>query len=447
MLSKPQFSDPELFRSRLDSIIDLNHSLIRLSNQIDWDIFSERFGSLYHDAKGRPGLPIRLMVGLTYLSRMHDLSDEAVVEYWLENPYWQYFCGFEYFQHRFPLDPSSLVRWRKRIGADGVEFLLQQTIATAQQMKQLKAVHLNRINIDTTVQEKAITFPTDSKLYHRMRERLVCEARKAGIELRQSYVRKSKYALLMQSRYSHARQMKRARRETRRLKTYLGRVMRDIQRKCSEPPESLSELLSSAERLLEQKKTSKNKLYSVHAPEVECIAKGKLHKKYEFGCKVSVATTSRDNWVIGIQAHHGNPWDGHTLGSVLDQVKRLTGHLPKEAYCDRGYRGHDYKGKAKITVVGGRRRKRLTRWQRNWYKRRSAIEPIIGHLKSGNRMDRNRLKGVEGDRINAMLAGCGRNLCKLLQILFLPLETVLYYVEFLVFPSNMEPGRCNSTRK
>ncbi len=424
MLSKPKLSKADLFRSHLEQIINMNHSMVHLSRQINWNAFSNRFGSLYHDRKGRPGLPIRLMVGLTYLSRMHNLSDEAVVEQWVENPYWQYFCGFEYFQHRFPLEPSSLVRWRKRIGVEGVEFLLQETINSAQRSGHLKQSHLTRINVDTTVQEKAITFPTDAKLYNRMRERLVSEARKADIDLRQSYVRKGKRALLMQSRYSHARQMRRAKRETKRLKTYLGCVVRDIRRKCSDPADSLLELLSLADRLLVQERKSKNKLYSVHAPEVECIAKGKLHKKYEFGCKVSVATTSRDNWIIGIQAHHGNPWDGHTLKSVLDQVKRLTGWSAVEAYCDRGYRGHDYDGETEIKVVG-RKRKSLTRWQRKWYKRRSAVEPIIGHLKSDNRMERNRLKGEEGDRINALLAGCGRNLHKLLRILFLPLEIVL----------------------
>ena len=418
MLSKPNTSKADLFRSRLDSIIDMNHSIVRLSFKINWASFTVKFGSLYHEHQGRPGLPIRLMVGLTYLSRMHDLSDEAVLEQWLENPYWQYFCGYEYFQHKLPMDPSSLVRWRKRIGVSGVEFLLQQTIVAAQKTKQLKTSHLNHVNIDTTVQEKAITFPTDAKLYHRMLERLVSEAKRTNIRLRQSYVRKSKQTLQMQGRYSHARQMKRARKETRSLKTYLRRVVGDIRRKCTDLPKDLTDLLLLADRLLLQQKDSKGKLYSVHASEVECIAKGKSHKRYEFGSKVSVATTSRDNWIIGIQAHHGNPWDGHTLGIVIDQIKRLAGKAPGKAYCDRGYRGHDYDGDTEIKIVGGSR-KHLSRWERMWYKRRSAIEPIIGHLKSDNRMDRNRLKGKDGDMINAMLAGCGRNLRKLQQILFL----------------------------
>jgi len=247
---------------------------------------------------------------------MFDLSDEAVVEGWLENPYWQYFCGFEYFQHDFPIDPSSLVRWRKRIGKEGAEFLLQQTLATAKRNGRLKKRHLHKINVDTTVQEKNITFPTDAKLFHRMCERLVKEARKIGVALRQTYVRVGKEILLRQSRYAHAKQFKRAQAQTKRLKTILGRVVRDIGRKCSEPPPKLAELLALAMRLLAQQKESKNKLYSVDAPEVECIAKGKARQRYEFGCKVGVATTSRDNWVIGVQALHGNPYDGRTLSGA-----------------------------------------------------------------------------------------------------------------------------------
>lgn len=429
MRPKKTMSDADLFRSRFEQIIDLNHPLAKLSRQIDWTAFENKFGPLYTPDFGRPGLPIRLMVGLTYLSRMYDLSDEAVVEGWVENPYWQHFCGYEYFQHQFPLDPSSLVRWRKRIGVKGMEFLLQQTLITAQRNGQLKRRHLNKINVDTTVQEKNITFPTDGKLYQRMRERLVKEVRKIGVTLRQSYARVGKKALLLQSRYAHARQFKRARRQTKRLKTFLGRVMRDIRRQCPDPSGALQELLARADRLFAQEKQSKNKLYSVHAPEVECIAKGKAHKRYEFGCKVSVATTSRDNWVIGAQAVHGNPYDGHTLGGILDQVCRLTGWQAQEAYCDQGYRGHGYEGSTAVHIVD-RKRKGICRSERRWRNRRAAIEPVIGHLKYDHRMERNYLHGVIGDQMNAILAGCGRNLCKLLQIL---LRLIFYHLFFAGF--------------
>jgi IS5 family transposase len=412
MQPKKVVSEGELFRSRLDQMLDMDHALVRLSQQINWASFDERFGSLYVDKVGRPGLSIRLLVGLTYLSRMYDLGDEAVVAMWVENPYWQYFCGCEYFQHHFPLDPSSLVRWRKRIGKDGVEFLLQQTLFTAQATGQLTERHLSKVNVDTTVQEKAVRYPTDSRLYHRMLERLVHAAQGAGIALRQSYVRVSKRALVMHGRYAHARQMKRAGKETKKLKTFLGRVVRDLRRKLPSPAGALAELLTLADRLLSQQRTDTKKLYSVHAPEVECLAKGKAHKKYEFGCKVSVATTSRDNWVVGIAALSGNPYDGHTLAQALAQVTRLTGWQPQEAFCDQGYRGHGYEGETRIEIVD--RRKIQSRTKRKWRKRRAAIEPVIGHLKSDHRMDRNLLKGRLGDEINALLSGCGRNLKKLL---------------------------------
>lgn len=422
MQAKKRTQSPEdLFRNRLDQILNEKHPLFRLSNAIDWEYFIGEFGPLYDENIGRPGKPIRLLVALHYLKHAYDESDESVVERFLENPYWQYFCGFEYFQHEFPLDPTSLVKWRSRIGTDGMEKLFYQTLKTAQELGLLKKSHLNKVNVDTTVQEKAIAFPTDGRLYYKMRVHLVKAAEERGIELRQNYRRLSRKALVKQGRYSHAKQMKRARKETKKLKNYLGRVTRDIRRKTADIDAKLTELLMLSDRLLAQEKTDKNKLYSIHAPEVECIAKGKAHKRYEFGCKVSVATTSRDNWVVGIQALHGNPYDGHTLASVLEQVEKMTNYRVKEAFCDRGYRGHNYEGETTVHIVGQRQLGHpATRSLKRWFKRRNAIEPKIGHLKTDNRMDRNYLKGAEGDRINALLAGCGANLRKLIKAFFLP---------------------------
>jgi len=419
MTPKKTYSRSQIFQSRLDQQINHNHPLVKLSQQIDWKEFEEQFGSFYVPEKGRPGLPIRLLVGLTYLSRAFDFSDEAAVAEWQENPYWQYFCGYEFLQIGPPLDPSSLVRWRKRIGEEGVEFLLKQTLKVAKRTGQLTEKHLDKVNVDTTVQEKNITYPTDAKLYRRMLKELVKEAKEHKIPLRQSYVRLSKKALFLQGRYSHAQQMRRAAKEVKKLKIYLGRVARELRRKVPDPQGRLAEELAKAERLLAQERDSKNKLYSLHAPEVECIAKGKAHKKYEFGVKVGVVTTSRDNWVVGIQTFPGNPYDGHTLTKALAQTEHLTGWKVKSAYCDQGYRGHDYRGEAEINIVN-RRRKKFRRSERKWRNRRAAVEPIIGHLKSDNRMGRNYLKGSVGDQINALLAGCGRNLRKLLQILFCP---------------------------
>ena len=414
-------SQEELFKSRLDQMLDPRHPLTRLANAIEWTYFEEEFGSLYAEDKGRPGKPIRLLVGLHYLKNAYDESDESCVERFLENPCWQYFCGFEYFQHEFPLEPTTLVKWRQRIGEEGIEKLFYQTLATAQKLGLLRTSHLNKVNIDTTVQEKAIAFPTDARLYYKMRVKLVKAAAENGIDLRQSYHRLGKKALVMQGRYAHAKQMKRARKETKKLKNYLGRITRELRRKTGTPlSTALDELLCLSERLLEQQRKDKNKLYSCHAPEVECIAKGKAHKRYEFGCKVSVAATSRDNWIVGIQAHHGNPYDGHTLTGVLSQVERMSGSAVKEAYCDRGYRGHKHNGETVVHIAGTKRR--VGRSLRKWLKRRCAIEPIIGHLKSDGRLDRNYLKGEIGDKINALLCGSGANIRKLIAAFLCPLS-------------------------
>lgn len=423
---KPKLANqlPQLFQSRLDQIIDMKHPLCIAAEQIDWSFIEEQFGKYYHEKQGAPGKPVRLMVGLLYLKRAFDESDESVVDRFIENPYWQYFCGFEYFQHGFPIDPSSLSRFRGRIGEAGVEKLLQALLKTAQENGYLKRSDLNQVNVDTTVQEKAIAFPTDARLYYKMREMLVRYAKRNGISLRQSYSRVAKKALIKQGRYAHAKQMRRARKETRRLKTFLGRVYRDLKRRIAHPDEEIAYWFEMSERLLSQQKDSKNKLYSIHAPEVECISKGKAHKRYEFGCKVGLVTSSRGNWILGASAFHGNPYDGHTLQESLDQVEKLTGWKCGCANVDMGYRGHNYSGPTEIRIIDYRKMKKVTRWVRRWMKRRAAIEPINGHLKSDNRMSRNYLKGKRGDQINALLSACGFNLRKLLKAFLLPFFAV-----------------------
>jgi len=398
----------------LAKIINQRHALVTLADRIDWKRFEELFSVTFDPGNGRPGLPTRLMVGLQYLKYAYDLSDEDVLMGWTENPYWQYFCGGVYFEHKLPLDSSSMTRWRERIAEAGAEQLLEETIRCGLEMKVIKPSSLKRINVDTTVQAKHIRHPTDARLYDRARERLVKEAEKAAIPLRQNYNRVGKRALRRQSGYAKAQQYDRARRETRKLKTILGRVARDIKRKAKEPNPKMEELLALSGRLLLQKREDHNKLYSIHEPQVECLAKGKPHKPYEFGCKVSVSTTARDNWVIGVMALSGNPYDGHTLGSALEQVEQLTGHKPEQATCDLGYRGHKYEGPCHVEIVN-RYRKAVSGSMRFWHRRRSAIEPIIGHMKDDCRMERNRLKGVLGDKMNAMLAGCGMNFRKLLR--------------------------------
>jgi IS5 family transposase len=420
---KPQRTDSQrsLFSFPLEKILDPDHPLVILSSKIDWSQFDDLAAECYSD-EGRPGCTTRLMIGLLYLKHAFHESDESVVERWVENPYWQFFCGFAEMQHECPVNPSSLSRWRKRVGADRLEKMLEITIQVAMTGKLLKPAQITRVNVDTTVQEKAIAFPTDARLYQKMRVTLVRQAQRMGIPLRQSYRFVGKRALFKQARYAHARQMKRAARMTRKLKTYLGRVVRDIERKAGRYGDPLSQQLlhqqlQLAYRLLAQTRTSKNKLYSIHAPEVECIAKGKAHKRYEFGCKASFVTTSKNNWIVGAQALHGNPYDGHTLAGAVSQAERLTGVKFQDVMCDQGYRGHDYTGTANVHVVRYIPRKAKRAMQR-LLRRRSAIEPSIGHMKSDNRLQRNQLTGKEGDRINAVLAAAGYNFRKLLRALF-----------------------------
>ena len=427
MRPKPHYEKPDLFKNRLDQMIDMRHPLVILSQRIDWSVFEKEFGNTYHDSDGRPGAAIRVYVGLHYLKHTFDESDESVLYRFLENPYWQYFCGYEYFQHNLPIDPSSMTRFRKRVGWQKLEQLLKELLSTAIRDGYLKKRDMEHVNVDTTVQEKAVSFPTDARLYYKMREVLVSYAKTHSIDLRQNYRRLSRRCLIMQSRYAHAKQYKRASKQTKQLKTYLGRVYRDIQRKAEQTDEQLTHLMQLAERLLEQQKTSKNKLYSIHAPEVECISKGKAHKRYEFGCKVSLATTSRSNWIVGIKALHKNPYDGHTLDQTIKKAESLTGMHIKNTYVDLGYRGHNYRGSGQVHIVDSRKLKKLTRSVRNWFKRRSAIEPVIGHLKSDNRMQKNQLKGEDGDHMNAILSACGFNMRKLMAV-FLCLKLIWLFL-------------------
>lgn len=292
-----------------------------------------------------------------------------------------------------------------------MEKLLKQVLHTASEQRAMKPSEIAKVNVDTTVQEKAIAFPTDARLYDKARQALVRVARQHQLQLRQSYARLGKRALFQQSRYAAARQGKRAKAQTRKLRTYLGRVIRDIERKANPMPQGVQALLTIAKRIHQQQPKDTGKLYSVHAPEVECIAKGKAHKRYEFGCKVVLVTTSLSNWIVGIDAVHGNPYDGATLKQALAQTEHLTTVKPKQAAVDKGFRGalHHPSG-VEVLVCGTRK---LTQSLKRWLKRRSAIEPVIGHSKLDHALGRNFLQGTTGDRINALLVGCGFNLRKL----------------------------------
>jgi IS5 family transposase len=397
----------------LSELIDPTHPLVKLTHAIDWDTFSQTFGPLYAEA-GRGSVPIRVMVGLHYLKHTFNESDESAVAKWVENPYWQYFCGCETFQHELPCHPTSLVKWRQRVGATRMETLLKSVLQAAVKSQALSAADIKEVTVDTTVQEKAIAFPTDARLYHKARRTLVRVAKDAGIKLRQTYARLSKRLLFQQSRYAAAQQMKRAARQTRKLQVLLGRVIRDVERKCPKPSSELLTILERARRIYTQQRHTSPKLYSLHAPEVECIAKGKVHKKYEFGCKVAVSSTTHSNWLVGIQAHHGNPYDGATLKPALEQVSQLTGVEPKQALVDQGFRGSEHHPHG-VTVLIARFTAQVSATVKKLFKRRSAIEPIIGHAQSDHGLTRNYLRGTHGDKINAVLVGCGFNLAKLLR--------------------------------
>ena len=412
----------DLFRARLDQIVDMGHPLAKLARTIDWGFLEQRLGAVYADVPGRPPLPTRLMAGLAILKHMHDLSDEALCDRWLENPYFQLFCGEEFFAHKLPFDRSSLTRWRQRMGEEKLAALVQESLSVATRTGAASPKDFAKVIVDTTVQEKAVAFPTDAKLMHRARERLVRLAKKHGVALRQSYERIGKHALIAHQRYAHAKQFKRAGKALRKIRTFLGRVERDIARRIK-GSEALRDIfrrpLYLAERVREQRQKSRGKkIYSLHAPEVECIGKGKAHRPYEFGVKVSVATTLHRSkggqFVAHVKALPGNPYDGHTLAVVLPEMETQIGATIARVVADRGYRGHNAPPTHRFRVFISGQRRGATEAIKRELRRRSAVEPVIGHLKSEHRMGRNHLAHSAGDAANAVLAAAGYNFRRLL---------------------------------
>jgi len=425
----------DLLRSRLDAIIDLGHPLVKLARTIDWSFLEQQFGAVYEDKPGRPPLPTRLMAGLAILKHTCDLSDEVLCERWVENPYYQFFCGEEFFQHRLVFDRSSLTRWRQRMGEEKLQALLQESLSVASKTEAIKPSDLNRVIVDTTVQPKNVMFPTDARLLNRAREILVRLAKRNGVQLRQSYARVGKFALIKHQRYAHAKQFKRANRALKTLKTYLGRVIRDISRKIDGRTDLLGgivlgRMLALARQVRDQTQRQRGpKVYSLHAPEVECIGKGKAHRPYEFGVKVSVATTlshaKGGQFVAHVKALPGNPYDGHTLQTVIPGLEALVGNTIERILADKGYRGHNAPPDYKFRVFTSGQKRRMTPKIKRELRRRSAIEPVIGHLKSEHRMGRNYLWHRDGDATNAVLAAAGYNFRRLIRWLSLLLCQIL----------------------
>lgn len=421
-MAKPRDNrQKDLLRPALEAIIDLGHPLARLAREIDWGFLDGRFAAVCTAGPGQPGLPTRLVAGLLILKHLHDLSDEVLCARWIENPYYQFFCGEESFRHKLPFERSSLTRWRQRLGEEHLLALLQESLSVAHKTGALATRDLERVVVDTTVQPKAIAHPTDARLCHRALEKLVALARRHNVVLRQSYARVAKRAAIMVGRYTHAHQFKRARRQLKFLRTRLGRVIRDIRRKIAGDDglkARFADLLALAVRVQFQDHRRRGpKVYALHAPEVECIGKGKARAPYEFGCKVSVATPATKpkggQFVLHAEALHGNPYDGHTLGPVITGLEQLTGVETRRIHVDKGYRGHNHPQKFRVWITGQVRR--VTRPIRREMKRRAAVEPVIGHLKAEHRLERNYLKGRAGDRANAVLAAAGYNFSLLLR--------------------------------
>ena len=435
----------DFFRARLDQMIDLRHPLAVLANRMPWAQIestlapaferrnrsghavegSDLFGPTLAmagggvSAAGRPRLPIRLMAALLYLKHAFNLSDEELVVRWSENVVWQYFSGQAYYTPKLPCDATQIGRFRSAIGEAGVEELLKATIDAAVQMKAIRPAEFERVIVDTTVQEKAIAHPVDSRLLDIARAKVVQAARSVGITLKQTFVKEAKELRRKAGGYAHAKQFRRLQRVLKRQRTILGIVLREIQRKLAETAventqalAQLTTLLERAERLRTQQPKDKNKLYALHAPEVECIGKGKARKPYEFGVKASIAVTHKQGLIVGARSFPGNPYDGHTLKEQLEQTSILledVGVLPRHVMVDLGFRGVD-RDNPRVQIIHRGKAKSLNRQQRRWLKRRQAVEPTIGHLKSEHRMDRCWLAGSIGDALHTVLCAAGYNL-------------------------------------
>ncbi|MET3518183.1 IS5 family transposase [Pseudacidovorax sp. 1753] len=442
---------PDFFRPRLADMIDLRHPLAVLASRLPWaqieaaltpyfarrarpgrlleqdDLFgpSLQVAGAGVAAAGRPRLPIRLMASLLYLKHAFKLSDEELVQRWAENVVWQFFSGMTYYEPRLPCDATQIGRFRAAIGEAGVEELLKATIDTAVSSKSIRPAEFERVIVDTTVQEKAIAHPVDSRLLEIARHKVVVAARRVGIALKQTFVKEARTLRRRAGGYAHARQFKRLRKVLKRQRTILGIVLREVQRKIGEASHEAGEaarsnlqtLMQRAELIRCQRPKDKDKLYALHAPEVECIGKGKARKPYEFGVKVGVAITHRQGLMVGARSFTGNPYDGHTLAEQLQQVRILTedtGARLKEVVVDLGFRGVDADNPG-VQIIHRGKFKSLTALQRRWLARRQAVEPAIGHLKQDHGMERCWLRGDTGDALHAVLCAAGYNIRWLLR--------------------------------
>ena len=436
----------DFFRARLDAMIDPKHALAVLAHRLPWSQIEQAvapcfarkarpeqlqmdedfFGATAQlagggvSSAGRSRLPLRLMTALTLLKNSFDLSDEELVQRFAENVYYQYFAGYEYFDPTAPCDPTQIGRFRGALGEAGMEELRKATMETALDVGAVRKNEFERIIVDSTVQEKAIAHPVDSRLLEVARHKVVTAAKAAGIVLKQTFAAEGKTLRRQAGGYAHAKQFKRLRKAVKRQRTILDILIREVTRKQSMVTGSANAVaalgvwLERAERIRTQQRKDKNKLYALHAPEAECIGKGKARKPYEFGVKVSVAITHKQGLMVGARSFPGNPWDGHTLAEQIEQSTILLediGVKPKQVVVDLGYRGKEVDAaNPGVEIIHRGRYKTMSKHERKWLKRRQAVEPAIGHLKADYRMSRCWLKGSMGDALHALSCAVGYNL-------------------------------------
>lgn len=410
MLTKPKDKHQLGFYSTFSEQLNHHHPLFLLAKNIHWQVFEDAFSKHYSMSMGAPSKPIRLMVSLLILKQLRNLSDESVVEQWSENSYFQYFSGEDFFSSAVPCSSTELVEFRKRIGEEGIELIFKESIRVNG-----KDGQDGTLSADTTVQEKNITFPTDDKLYKKIIHKCQRIAEVHGLELRQSYrFTVKKLSVIQRLKRCKGGEVK-ARKASKKIKTIAGRLVRELERKLTaDALNKLGNELALFKKVLLQKRGDSNKIYSLHEPEVNCFSKGKDHKKYEFGSKVSILLTQKTGVIVGALNFKETTHDSKTLPAALEQYSRLTGLEANEVFVDRGYPGTKKIGNSQICLP--KPDKNITTSKRKKHKRRSAIEPVIGHLKQDYRMRRNFLKGSFGDSLNVMMAAAAMNFKRIMNI-------------------------------
>jgi len=410
MLPKQKNINQMGFYSTFEEQLNHNHPLYKLSLAIRWHIFDDAFAKHYSLTQGKPAKPIRRMVALLILKQMRNLSDESVVEQWSENSYYQYFSGEQFFSANMPCVSTELVEFRKRIGTEGVELIFKESIKVNGD-----DANDDNLSIDTTVQEKNITYPTDDKLYKKIIKKCQSIAKGEQIELRQSYTQTIKKLSTIQRFKKNKNGWAKAKKASKKIKTIAGVLVRELKRKLSAQTLSkYSNDLNLFEKVLLQKRGDSNKIYSLHEPDVKCYTKGKEHKRFEFGSKVSIAVTQKTGVIVGALNFNSTEHDSKTLEKALTQYTNLTDKTAKTVFVDRGYRGP--KTVNETTICVPKPDKNITKTKRRRHSRRAAIEPVIGHLKSDYRMNRNFLKGIMGDEMNVLLSAAAMNFKRVMNL-------------------------------